>query len=248
MSQKVVASIEARMNASRLPGKVLKPLGGKPALTQMLDRVRRSRLLDDIVIATTDSPRDDEIYEWSISEGVACYRGSEDDVLDRVRRAQELMGSEIVVELCGDCPLLEPAVIDLAITEYRESGADLVSTVIEPQFPGGIDVEVFSVESLEWVAENVSDLSVREHVSLYFYQHPDRYLLRQLTAPKRWWAPKVRLLLDYPEDLVLLTAVFDTFANRSASDFGLDDVLKELGRNEKLNKLHDRCLARVADG
>jgi spore coat polysaccharide biosynthesis protein SpsF len=235
---RIVASIEARTGASRLPGKVLKPLGGAPVLSQMLRRVRASAMLDDIVIATTDVSTDDAIAEWAASEAVTCFRGSENDVLDRVIRAHQMMQSDVVVELCGDCPLIEPQVIDLGVESFLEGGCDLVSTVIEPSFPAGVDVEVFHLSELERVGKDVRDPVVREHVSSHFYQHPEKYRLRSLLAPAKWRFPDYRFLLDYPEDLAFLQSIFTHFEKSGNPDFNIDDVLSLLRKKPHLLKIN----------
>lgn len=246
MKNRVVASIEARTNASRLPGKVLQDLGGIPALSQMLNRVRQSKTLHDVVIATTDNAVDDVIEKWAIEQDVPCFRGSENDVLDRVLKAHQMMKADTIVELCGDCPLLEAQVIDDAVALYLEGRADLVSTVISPSLPAGIDVEVFSLKNLEWVAQNITDLSVREHVSSYFYEHPEKYRLQNLTAPAQWAFPEIRLLLDYPEDLLFLQAVFEHFHHRNRQEFSLDDVLILLEEDPIIGQLQKDCIRKAA--
>ena len=234
------------MNASRLPGKVLEQLGDMPALSQMLSRVRQSSMIDDIVVATTDTAADDRIAGWAEQEGVTCFRGSEDDVLDRVVNSHKMMSSSIVVELCGDCPLIEPAVIDLAVQAFLNTDTNIVSTVIRPEFPSGVDVEVFTLTNLEWIAANISDPLVREHVSSYFYQQSKSYSCIALEAPQHFYAPEVRILLDYQEDLIFLRAVFDAFQERAQTHFDLVDVLSLLKSSGELKKLHQLCRERAS--
>ncbi len=226
---RVVASIEARMGASRLPGKVLMELAGRPALSRMLERVRQARSLDDIVIATTDNPADDAIVRWAEAEGVAVFRGSEDDVLDRVLRAQEKMGADIVVELCGDCPLIDPAVIDAAVARYARGDCDIVTTTAPQSYPEGIDVEVFALAALREVAASCRDAEVREHVSLDFYRNK-RWRLVSLQAPPALRRPEVRLLLDWPQDPDFLSALCARLDALHGADFDTADVLALLDR------------------
>jgi spore coat polysaccharide biosynthesis protein SpsF len=226
---RVVATIEARMGASRLPGKVLMDLAGRPTLSRMLERVRRSRSLDAVVIATTSNPADDAIARWAEGEGVAVFRGSEDDVLDRVLRAQEAMRSEIVVELCGDCPLIDPAVIDAAVARYRQGDCDIVTTTAPQSYPEGIDVQVFSLDALREVAAHCDDPQVREHVSLDFYRNK-RWRLASLQAPAALHRPDLRLLLDWPEDRDFLSALCARLDTRHGLDFTTADILTLLDR------------------
>jgi spore coat polysaccharide biosynthesis protein SpsF len=226
---RTIASIEARMGASRLPGKVLLELAGRPALGRMIVRVRRSKSLDGIIIATTTNPTDDAIARWAETEGVAAFRGSEDDVLDRVLKAQQMMKSDIVVELCGDCPLIDPAVVDAAVMRYRCGDCDIVTTTAPQSYPQGIDVEVFSLDALRTVAAQCHDPEVREHVSLDFYRN-SRWRLVGLEAPAALRRPDVRLLLDWPEDAAFLSALSARLDALHGPEFGTAEVLALLGR------------------
>lgn len=232
------------MGASRLPGKVLKPIAGVPALARMIRRVRAASSLDGIVVATTDRPDDAAVAALAEAEGVAVFRGSEDDVLDRVLRAQQAMQSDVIVELCGDCPLIDPAVIDRAVARYREGGADLVTTTQPQSYPQGMDVEVFARSALEEVAATVDDADVREHVSLHFYRNPGRYRVEGLIAPVEAHAPDVRLLLDYPEDLVTLDALWMALEQRLGTRFSTADVLTLL---QSRPDLAERAATRAID-
>ena len=133
-TQKIVASIEARMGSSRLPGKVLADVCGQPALTRQLRRLRRCRTIDDIILATSNSPNDNPLEQWAISENIAFHRGSEDDVLQRVVEAHRKMNSDVVVEITGDCPLLDPEIIDMGISAVM----DLAGTGCERSTAQGV--------------------------------------------------------------------------------------------------------------
>ncbi len=202
--KKVVASIEARMTSSRLPGKVLADIAGRPALTHLLNRLRKARTVDGIVLATTTNATDDPVAAWADEHGVTCHRGSEDDVLARVVGAQRAMASDVVCEVCGDTPLLDPGIIDAAVTAYLEGAGDVVTTARVPTFADGLDAEVFSLADLETVADTIADAAVREHVSLHFYRHPERYRIHDLPATSPLDRPDMRLVLDYPEDLQMM--------------------------------------------
>src|SRR6266851_10076426 len=132
---RIVASIEARMRSSRLPGKVLADINGVPALTRLVRRLRRCHLLDDVVLATTVNTADGALVEWAEANGVAAYRGSEEDVLARVVEAHRQMGSDVVVEVTGDCTLLDPEIIDLGVATYLANRCDVVTNVRNPSFP-----------------------------------------------------------------------------------------------------------------
>ena len=238
---RVVASIEARMSASRLPGKVLMDVAGVPALERLVRRLARAETIDAIVLATTTNPADDVLAQWAEARRLPRYRGSEDDVLDRVVEAQRMMGSEIVVEVCGDTPLLDPHVIDAAVNRFLEGGVDVVSNTAKLTWPQGIDAQVFRFDALEKVAQAQSDPAVREHVSLYFYEHPEAYRIHHLSAPAEETAPNVRLQLDYAEDLDLIRAVYGRLEPRLGDGFGVRDILDLLAAEPALAALNAHC-------
>ena len=138
---RVVSTVEARMSSTRLPGKTLLDLLGKPVLYRVVERIRRSVRVDEVVVATTTNPADDVIETYCRQEDIHCYRGSEDDVLGRVVEAQQAMDSTIVVEVCGDTPLLDPVVIDLAVEAFEADMGDLITTARQASFPQGIDAD-----------------------------------------------------------------------------------------------------------
>jgi spore coat polysaccharide biosynthesis protein SpsF len=238
---KVVASIEARMGSSRLPGKVLMDVGGVPALTQLVSRLKQCQLIDDIVLATTVEKSDDALEEWATSEGVAVYRGSEEDVLARVVEAQQLMQSDIVVEITGDCPLLDPQVIDLGIETFFANECDVVTNVRIPSYPQGADVQVFRLSDLEYVAQNIFDPAVREHVSLYFYENSDRYRIINLIAPRSLQEPDLRFQLDYPEDLEFIRKVYASLEPIYGNRFGSVEILSLLKGDPSLHEINKYC-------
>ncbi len=238
---RVVASIEARMSSTRLPGKVLADINGAPALSHLTRRLRRSKRLDDLVLATTTAPADDALAEWALGEGVPCHRGSEDDVLGRVVEAHRKMDTEIVVEVCGDTPLADPEVIDLAVDTFDANQCDVVSNTRWHSFPQGIDAQVFALSDLEEVARKVSDPAVREHVSLYFYEHPDSYRILNLIAPPAWRAPELRLQMDYPEDLKLIREIHARLEPDFGDAFGVGEILALLARQPELARINMHC-------
>jgi len=242
---KVVASIEARMGSSRLPGKVLADIGGVPALTRLIRRLRQCRALDEIVLATTTSPKDDELVHWAQSNNVPVFRGSEEDVLARVVGAHQMMGSDIVVEVTGDCPLLDPTVIDLGIETYFANDCDVVTNARVPSYPQGADVQVFQLQALSQIADSVWDPAVREHVSLYFYENTERYKIIHLIAPQIWKAENLRLQLDYPEDLEFIRAVYSRLEPQYGDSFAIHDILNLLKHEPALREINAHCLEKA---
>jgi spore coat polysaccharide biosynthesis protein SpsF len=242
---RIVASIEARMGSSRLPGKVLSDIRGRPALTRLLYRLRRARHVDDIILATTESPIDDALEAWAAREGVMVHRGSEDDVLQRVVEAQRRMDSEIVVEVTGDCVLLDPEVIDWGVEMFLENDCDVVTNVRKPSFPMGVDVQVFRLRDLEEVAAAIDDPAVHEHVSLYFYEHPERYRVLHLLAPNRWQGPEYRFQLDHPQDREFIARIYEALEPVHGEGFGLEEVMTLLRRQPHLLETNRECEERA---
>ena len=242
---KVVASIEARMGSSRLPGKVLTDIGGVPALTRLIRRLRQCRALDDVVLATTTSPKDDEVVYWAQTNNVPVFRGSEDDVLARVVGAHQMMGSDIVVEVTGDCPLLDATVIDLGVETYFANDCDVVTNARVPSYPQGADVQVFQLKALSDVADSVSDPAVREHVSLYFYENPEQYKIIHLIAPQMWKAENLRLQLDYPEDLEFIRTVYSRLEPQYSDSFGIHEILSLLKHDPALREINAHCVEKA---
>lgn len=242
MKRRVVASIEARMGSSRLPGKVLKEICGKPALQRLVDRLRDCRSLDEVVVATSTNASDDPLSAWCASYGVSCYRGSEDDVLDRVVGAHRAAGTDIVVEITGDCPLTDPAVVDLGVETFLAHDVDVVTncgTVLT--WPMGQYVQVFPLALLADVNERERDPAVHEHVSLFFYEHPERYRTINLIAPRGWQAPEWRLQLDYPADLAFQTEVHQRLEPLHGPLFGMEALVPLLRSEPSLVAINIDC-------
>ncbi len=223
----VIAIVQARMGSSRLPGKTLAELGGRPLLTFMLDRVARARTLDGIVVATTTASRDDELAAVAAATGAAVFRGSEDDVLARYAGAAQLLEAATVVRLTADCPLLAPAVVDRAVSAFLTSDPppDLLTNA-PPHgrtYPDGMDVEVLSMAALQRVHEQATDPADREHPTRLM--HAGGFRVRELHLARD--LGDVRITVDEAADLRL---VRDVVAALPDDRFTLDDVVELLER------------------
>ena len=204
---KTLIIVQARMTSTRLPGKVLLPLAGEPMLTRLIERLRRVRRADGIVVATTTNTSDDPIAMLCEQLGVPCHRGSEHDVLSRYADAARLHGADVVVRITSDCPLIDPALIDQTIAAYDEGGSDYVSNMLPPTWPYGMAVEVFSAAALAQAHAEATQAAEREHVTPFLYWHPERYRLRNVASPvdlshHRW-------TVDTPEDYALVSRLFE---------------------------------------
>ncbi len=244
---RVVASIEARMGSSRLPGKVLKDINGKPALRRLIDRLRMCRKVDEVVVATSTNQGDDVLADWCKTNNVLCYRGSENDVLDRVVGAQKFVESDIVVEITGDCPLTDPEIVDMGVETFLAHNVEVVTNCGRVlTWPMGQYVQVFPLALLDEVNRSIDDIAVHEHVSLYFYEHPERYRLIELIAPRRWQAPEWRMQLDYPEDLHFLNEIYKRLEPIHGEGFGIEEVMTLLRREPGLVDINAHCIEKSA--
>lgn len=241
---RVVITVEARMGSTRLPGKCDLPVLDTTTTGVLIDRLKRVRSADEIVIATTVHPRD-EIFEARAREfSVKCFRGSEEDVMSRVIGAGRSAGAELLVEVTGDCLLLDPALVELGIETFLRGGCDVVTNVADGRvsYPQGMDVQVFPLRLLE-EAYPLASVAQREHVSQYFYQNPARYRICFLEAPGHRRLPGWRLMLDYEQDYRLLKAVFERLHPRNP-EFGIDEIISLIRSEPELLKLAEATYER----
>lgn len=237
MTLRVAAVLQARTSSSRLPGKVLHDLVGAPMLLRQIERIRRARLVDALVVATSSDASDDELAHLLARAGVAIYRGSLDDVLGRFAGAIESLAPEHVVRLTGDCPLTDPTVIDAVIAHHLVVGADITSNTVAPTFPDGLDVEVVRTPALMASAAEAALVYEREHVTQFLYRRPGRfgivnYALNEDLSHLRW-------TVDEPEDLAFVRAVYGELLP-SNPQFGFRDVLALLAQRPELTALNAR--------
>jgi spore coat polysaccharide biosynthesis protein SpsF len=222
------------MTSTRLPGKVMMEIGGRPMLDLLLERVRRASLVDEIVIATTTNEEDLPIVELADRENVAVYRGSEQDVLGRVVEAVRMVGGDIVVELTGDNPLVDPLVIDHVLSAFLSTYPDIqyasnggFGDPALRAMPLGTGVSVFPWNELEAIAMRTRDPEDREHVSLFFYRGGrDQYQLLNVPVPPAWQRPyPVRLTVDTMEDLRTVRAIHNALGRYTAT-YSIDQILR----------------------
>ena len=225
--EKIVATIEARMTSSRLPGKVLLLIGGVPVLEMMINRLKRSRYLDAICIATTTNRNDDPVEALAKRLDVGCFRGSESDVLGRVVGAAESMRADIIVETMADSPFVDPELVDRGIEEFFEHDVDYAANCIKDTYTVGFEVQVFPTKVLAEVSRLTDDIIYRTHVSYYIYTHPERYRSYNWEAPPELVAPQFRMTLDEESDYKALCAVADALIVEHP-DFTVHDVTRYL--------------------
>jgi len=228
--QKCVVIIQARMGATRLPGKPMKKVLERELLSYQIERIRRAKRVDEIVVATTTEPADDVIVSLCKKEHIPFYRGSEEDVLDRYYQAAKQYHADIVVRITGDCPLADPEIIDHTINYYLElkPPCDYVSNTLQLTFPRGLDVEVFSFKQLEHIHSIAHEPREREHVTPYFYLHPEKFVLgcykNTTDLSKHRWT------VDQIEDFELISRIINDLYPRKPN-FLMQDVLDLLARH-----------------
>lgn len=223
---KIVATIEARMGSTRLPGKVLKKVLGKPLLLLMIERVRRARYLDEIVVATTIRERDDAIAALCDRHEICYFRGSEDNVLERVVEAGRQYKADISVLLTGDCPLIDPHIIDQHICAFLSARPhiDYVANCEVCSYPVGLEMQVLSWQTLAKTLEFATTAPFREHVGWFVRRHPDRYRRLDIIAPPGLSNPFFRITLDYPEDYERIKTIYEALYPENP-EFTTADIL-----------------------
>lgn len=229
--------IQARMTSTRLPGKVLKTIRGRPLLWYVICRLRSTRGMNRTVIATTTDAEDDSIVAWCESEGVDVFRGSREDVLDRYFQAANRYGIDPVVRVTADCPLIDRSVVERVIDRFARGDVDHVGNGIPPTFPDGLDCEIFSAAALATAWREASLTSEREHVSPFIYKRPERFSLASIVADRDY--SSYRLTVDEPEDFALVTAIIEHFGEHIV-DTGMVDILAWLDANPAVLGLNRR--------
>lgn len=227
MKRKVVATIEARIGSTRLPRKVLLPFLGKPCLEVMIERLKRSRKLDLILVATTVNLKDKAIADLCRKLKIHFYRGSEEDVLKRLVEAGKNVTADVIVRTTADCPLVDWRIVDRLVKLYQSGNYDYVSNVIERSFPLGFDVEVFSFKKLQEIEKTATEQVYREHPPYYFYTHPNKFRLKNWKARGKMHRPDLRVTLDTQEDYIVLTKIIEKLHPLNP-DFSAEDVVELL--------------------
>jgi spore coat polysaccharide biosynthesis protein SpsF len=228
------AIVATRMTSSRLPGKVLKELAGQPALIRLIERLKRSKYLQNVVIATTTNVQDDIVVQTAKEQDVLCFRGSEEDVLLRTVMAAESTNTQLIVQVTSDCPLIDAETIDNAIERMLERPyLDYVGNHLVRTYPLGFSVEVFRTSALREVEQTTNDPADREHVSLYIYEHPELFKLSNVEAPDFLRHPEYRLTLDTQEDYTLIKYIYESLYPVKP-DFNLYDITRFLKKFPQL--------------
>lgn len=237
---KTVVIVQARMSSSRLPGKVLLEIGGKPMLAWVLERAAHARLVQQVIVATTTDPADDAIEAFCRVSGWECFRGSLFDVLDRYYQAARSAQADVVVRLTADCPLMDPALIDHTLEEFFRSGVDFAANRLPPPwkrtYPIGLDIEVCSFAALERAWREAAQTYEREHVMPYLYAEQGRFKALLVNTQPDYG--HLRWTVDTPEDLEFLRALVAKLGGRD--DFTWQDVLAVVQAHPELSEINSQ--------
>jgi spore coat polysaccharide biosynthesis protein SpsF len=230
----IVAIIQARMGSTRLPGKVLRSLAGRPMLAHVIERTRRATRVDRVMVATTTEARDQEIETLCAELKCPCFRGDENDVLDRYHQAALSQQASVVVRITSDCPLIDPGIIDRVLAELEESRADYCSNVAPVRtFPRGLDTEAFTFAALDRSWREAADAGSREHVTAFIYRHTEQFRIHGIThvhdeSAHRW-------TVDTPEDYALVERIYAHFGR---NNFRWEEVLALVAANPEWENLN----------
>jgi spore coat polysaccharide biosynthesis protein SpsF (cytidylyltransferase family) len=216
----VVAIIQARVGSSRLPRKVLEDLGGKTTLERIIERAKRIKGVDEVVIAIPSGDANAVLRPVGERAGVRLHAGSELDVLDRFIAAAEATHADAIVRLTADCPVLDPAISSAVVERFLRGDVDYASNIDPPTYPDGLDTEVISREALQIAGREGHDPADREHVTWFVRQRPKRFRIANVANAVN--LSHIRLTLDTPEDLARLRAIYAEFGDRP---FGLADLI-----------------------
>jgi spore coat polysaccharide biosynthesis protein SpsF len=244
---KIVGVIQARVGSTRLPGKVLLPLGGRPVLERMLARVAHAAQLDDVVVATTRLAADDSIRRLAAACRVPCISGDPYDLVDRHLLAARATGADAIVKIPSDCPLIDPTIIDQTVGHFRSHcpDFDFVSNLHPPTWPDGNDVEVIARDVLETTGREATRPFEREHTTPFVWDQPERFSLGNIV-----WSTGLdlshshRLTLDYPEDYALICAVFEALFRTDGAPFSVAAIVDYLNTHPEVKALNAMHLGR----
>lgn len=233
-----IAIIQARMSSTRLPGKILKEIQGKPMLELLIERLKQCKKLDKIVIATSDNKKDEATVALAKKINCPYFVGDENDVLDRFYQAAQKFQADVIVRITGDCPLHDPELVDKVVNYYLENQDkyDYVSNVDPPTFPDGLDLWVFPVKTLERVWKEAELVSEREHVCPYIWKNPHLFRIGHYESETDY--SQLRWTVDNQTDFEFVKNIYDRLY-QNGKIFGMQEVLDLLEKDSELHKIQE---------
>ena len=240
ISDKIVCIIEARMTSSRLPGKVMEKIGNRNSLEHIVHRIRNVEAIDNICIATSTNKGDDRIEELSRNMGVDCYRGSEEDVLERVLECAIFLGATVIVEITGDCPFVDAELTEQFLQIFLQNDLDYLSNNISPSYPDGFDIQIFSTEALKLSSAQALSRAEREHVTMHIKNNPDLFKIINIVAPKQYRFPDLSVTLDTSEDLEVLRILESQLGEKELNSY--QDITSFLISNPSVSSINQQIV------
>jgi len=237
---RIVVFVQTRMGSGRLPGKVLKEVLGRPILLHQIERIKRARLPNEVVVITTTQPDDDAVAKLCEEHSIPCFRGSETDLLDRHYQAAKKFEADFVAKIGSDCPLTDPAVIDevLGLWKKNPKEYDYVSNYHPPTFPDGLDAEGSPFSILEVAWKEAKKPHEREHTFPFIWDQPERFRIGNVENPRGKMFMTHRWTLDYPEDWEFISRVYTEL--RDKPEFDTDDILDLLARKPEIVAINEK--------
>ncbi|MFC2048074.1 cytidylyltransferase domain-containing protein [Chloroflexota bacterium] len=232
---KIVAVIQVRMKSTRLPGKVLKNILGKPMLWHLVTRVQKAKYIDDVVIATTVNEGDNSLEEFTIDNNLGVYRGSENDLVDRFFNAGKKYQADITVRVWGDCPLIDPDIIDKVLLKFIGENYDYANNFHPPTYPSGMNFEVYSLKSLERIWKETSDIFYREYPFEFIYANHNSF--KTLYDHNEVNLSNINLTVDYIEDFEIIAEIFRSLYQENEI-FHMKDILEFIEKHPKLSEMN----------
>lgn len=230
---KIAAIVEARMASKRLPGKVLLKAKNITMLDHLIDRLKKVKILNEIIVATTINPLDQEIVDFCNIKEIKYFRGSEDDVMGRVIGAAEYCRAQIIVEITADCPIIDPSIVEQIVNIYLSNKVDYVSNANIRSYPDGMDTQVFSLDILKSSYQMTCNKLDREHVTLHIRNNPDIFSNINVIAPPEINLPNLGLTLDEQDDYIFIKNIIENLYDKN-NFFSCLEIVNYLKENKSL--------------
>lgn len=237
----IAGIVEARMSSTRLPGKHLLESNSRPMIGHLINRLKEVKELDKIIIATTVNPSDDALVELARAYSVECFRGDEFDVMGRVLSAATSFEADVICEITGDCPLIDPNLVKECIHLYLESEVDYVNFGMKGGLPDGMGSQVFSTSALRKSYHMTNQKIDREHVTKHIQENHNIFSQKYISAKNSLSRKDIRLTLDYQEDFILIDKILSNFKSHKI-DFSCEQIINFLDKNPSIKVINNKYL------
>ncbi|WP_440911610.1 cytidylyltransferase domain-containing protein [Candidatus Pelagibacter sp.] len=241
---KIVSIVQARMNSSRLPGKVLMKINGKPMISFLTDRLRKLKKIDQIIIATTKNKKDDQIVSFCKKNKLDFYRGSEKNVLKRIFDAANFFKADIILFITGDCPLIDIGIIEKQLIYFirNRKKLDYLGNSFIRSYPVGMDFQIFNFNTLKKNFKISKKRLEQEHVTLGIKRNSNQFKIKNLVASKNLFWPELGLTLDEKEDFILIKKIILYFKNKNKNYFNCSNIINLLKKKNNWIKINSHII------